>query len=172
MKILGEHVVDTMVIDQQNIEKIMFSLKWKIIRVKYWKKKKRSKFLPAKSKVAHEKVYEVFTQWKKEKGVNEVTEDMILAYLDERVSSTCFVLQQNAWFEWNVFKVGEIMLLYGRNITMYKYLLETIWWVGILKNRGIIYWKLYSGINQDCSKGIWFVFSYRTFNFDVKVTNQ
>lgn len=71
-------------------------------------KEVRGKLLPIKSKVAYEKVYETFTQWKKEKGVNGVTEDVILAYLDERVSSIHNKMS-NLNEIWYIFIVTEIM---------------------------------------------------------------
>lgn len=49
-------------------------------------KELRSNLLPAKSKNAYEKVYASFQLWKNMKGVTEITEDVILAFLDVRVS--------------------------------------------------------------------------------------
>lgn len=46
----------------------------------------RSNLLPIKSKNAYEKVYLTFQEWKNGKNIEEVTEDVILAYLDWRVS--------------------------------------------------------------------------------------
>jgi hypothetical protein len=46
----------------------------------------RGNLLPIKSKSAYEKVYVSFQEWKHEKNVKEVTEDVILAFLDMRVS--------------------------------------------------------------------------------------
>jgi hypothetical protein len=49
-------------------------------------KELRSNLLPTKSTNAYEKVYVSFQEWKNKKGLAEVTEDVILAFLDMRVS--------------------------------------------------------------------------------------
>lgn len=49
-------------------------------------KELRGNLLPTKSKIAYEKVYFLFQEWKNKKGITEVTEDVILAFLDMRVS--------------------------------------------------------------------------------------
>jgi hypothetical protein len=46
----------------------------------------REKLLPVKSKVAYEKVYASFCYWRENNKVSAVTEEVILAYLDEKVS--------------------------------------------------------------------------------------
>ncbi|KAJ3645727.1 hypothetical protein Zmor_023364 [Zophobas morio] len=51
----------------------------------------RTKLLPAKSKNAYEKVRVAFNQWTSEKGVKELTEDVIRTFLDASVS-TSFML--------------------------------------------------------------------------------
>jgi hypothetical protein len=48
-------------------------------------KELRGNLLPTKSKSAYEKVYVSFNEWKNKKGIPEVTEDVILAFLDMRV---------------------------------------------------------------------------------------
>jgi hypothetical protein len=46
----------------------------------------REKVLPVKSKAAYEKVYSSFCYWQENNKVSAVTEEVILAYLDEKVS--------------------------------------------------------------------------------------
>jgi hypothetical protein len=46
----------------------------------------REKLLPVKSKAASEKVYSSFCYWRENNKVSAVTEEVILAYLDEKVS--------------------------------------------------------------------------------------
>ncbi|KAJ3661836.1 hypothetical protein Zmor_006217 [Zophobas morio] len=50
-------------------------------------KELRSNLLPLKSKNAYEKVYVSFQDWKNKNRIKEVTEDVILAFLDMRVST-------------------------------------------------------------------------------------
>lgn len=47
----------------------------------------RANLLPAKSKHAYDKVYVPFKQLKLEKRVNKITREVILRYLDRKVSS-------------------------------------------------------------------------------------
>jgi hypothetical protein len=46
----------------------------------------REKLLPVKSKAAYEKVYASFCYWRENNKVSALTEEVILAYLDEKVS--------------------------------------------------------------------------------------
>lgn len=45
----------------------------------------RGNLLPTKSKSAYEKVYVSFHDWKNNKSITEVTEDVILSFLHMRV---------------------------------------------------------------------------------------
>jgi hypothetical protein len=46
----------------------------------------REKLLSVKSKAAYEKVYSSFCYWRENNKVSAATEEVILAYLDEKVS--------------------------------------------------------------------------------------
>ena len=79
-------------------------------------KELRSNLLPLKSKNAYEKVYVSFQDWKNKNRIKEVTEDVILAFLDMRVSTyLVYIIHKTKLFN-NYSRKSCHLVLYGQNI--------------------------------------------------------
>ncbi|KAJ3644089.1 hypothetical protein Zmor_026762 [Zophobas morio] len=86
-------------------------------------KELRSNLLPLKSKNAYEKVYVSFQNWKNKNRVKEVTEDVILAFLDMRVKEIKTFFQEADDGEYLFEKVALIFGIAGacRKAELSKY---------------------------------------------------